>query len=56
MNYINQEIQSLRVAIEHINWMIQQPQYEDVKSILQARKKDYLDELAIKLDKKVNKL
>lgn len=39
MNLINEEICALRSAIEHIDWMISQPQYKDIEFILRARKK-----------------
>lgn len=45
MNLYNQEIRALRTAIEHINWMIKQPNYKEVEPLLIAKKEQYYKEL-----------
>ena len=45
MNKLNEEIHALRVAIEHINWMLEQSQYQNVKTLLQTRRNQYLKDL-----------
>lgn len=45
MNLYNEELRALRTAIERLNWMIKQPQYEDIAYLLVANKEEYIREL-----------
>ena len=49
MNLQNEELRALRTAIEHLNWMLEQTQYEDINPLLEAKKKQYYDELSYML-------
>ena len=45
MNLYNEELRALRVAIERLNWMLEQPQYEDIAYLLVSKKEQYAKEL-----------
>lgn len=45
MNLYNEELRALRTAIERLNWMMEQPQYEEIAYLLVSKKKQYAKEL-----------
>lgn len=50
MNLYNQEIRAVRTAIEHLDWMLLQPQYKEIKPLLIAKKEEYFKEIKYMLD------